>query len=242
MQSYHYILANELNSITSIEGKSVLVIGCSYGLECQILLSLGAKRIVGVDIIENLGKDYAHPKIEYHRIKAEDMPFDDNMFDVSCSFATFEHVQDPYKALLNMIKVTAKHGVIYCQAAPLWNSPFGHHKKDIFPDDPWIHLRKGSPGEMMSYYENICDNIIQGHKIRDHIDYIFSDEFNRISVFDLKKMINSVLDITSPINIRFGMNFNDYYHLLTPTLKSELINYTDEELLTDSITLILRKL
>lgn len=242
MESYHHILVNDLKSFAGIEGKTVLVIGCGYGLECEILLSLGAEKVVGVDVLDNLGKDYPHKDIEYCRVKAEEMAFDDNSFDICCSFATLEHIQDPHAALQNMLRVIEPYGFLYCQAAPLWNSPFGHHKRDMFPDDPWIHLRMNSPEKMMSYYDDICEQVIDGHKVRDHIAYIFSDEFNRISVSELKKIVFRLMEKANPVSIRFGMNYDDYHHLLSPELRSELKAYTEEELLTEGMTIVLRKL
>ena len=242
MCDYHMILAKDLQTYTNVTNKSILIVGCGYGLECDLLLSQGAKKVVGVDVEEDIGKDYQHKQIEYCRVKAEEMTFEDDTFDISLSFATLEHVQDPKVTLLNMVKVTKPQGVIYCQTAPLWNSPFGHHKKDIFPNDPWIHVRKKSAEEMMDYYGSFCEEVFEGSKIKDHIRYIYSKDFNRMSVFDLRRIVALLMELTLPLSIRFGLSKKLYQPLLTTKIRSELQQYSDEELFTEGATIVLRKL
>jgi hypothetical protein len=49
-------------------------------------------------------------------------------------------VPDIESAFVEMARVTRPGGVVYSQASPLWHSPYGHHKGDLFAGHPWIHL------------------------------------------------------------------------------------------------------
>lgn len=69
------------------------------------------------------------------------MDLPNNSFDMVFCFATMVHVPDIGKGFSEMARVTKPGGVLYSVAAPLWNSPYGHHKPELFqPRYPWIHL------------------------------------------------------------------------------------------------------
>ncbi len=208
-QSYHHLLLAELNRHADVRGKNVLAVGCNRGFECDLLVLMGAKEVTGLDVIEDVGKDYPHPQIRYVRSSAETMPFEDNSFDICSSIATLEHIPNPRSALKEMVRVTARRGILYCQAAPLWNSAFGHHKKDIFPNDPWIHLRKKTAEGMKSYYKDCYKQIIKSGTLEGHIDYVYSKAFNRTSTREYKSIVADLFRITSPIHIEFGINYKD---------------------------------
>lgn len=235
-QTYHHILLAELNRYEDVRGKSVLVVGCNRGLECDLLIRMGAKEATGLDVSEHIGEEYQHPRIRYVRSSAEMMPFEDNSFDVCFSIATLEHIPNPKVALNEMVRVTSKRGIIYCQAAPLWNSAFGHHMKNKYPDEPWIHLRKKNAIGMKSYYRDKTKSC----SFDSNIDYIFSKAFNRTSTKEYKSIVADILHATSPIHIGFNLNYT-HSELLKPYILAELQDYSEDELLTDGLRLVLRK-
>lgn len=49
--------------VPSFAGKKVLVVGCSTGKDCSYFVDFGADRVVGVDLIQDIGKDFSHPKV-----------------------------------------------------------------------------------------------------------------------------------------------------------------------------------
>ena len=245
-KTFHWNLVSDIMRYTEIKNKRVLVIGCNTGLECEIFRLYGAKKVVGVDIIETIGHDYKKKTIKYVRTSAKDLPFKSASFDVCSSFASLEHISEPEKIIKNMIRVTDKDGIIYCQAAPLWNSPFGHHKDSIFPNDPWIHLRKKNKEEMKLYYKNICNEIVDGCSIENHIDYIYSKHFNRVSAKEYRNIIASILDdyifrSILPIHIKIEAN-NKCKQLLTSNIKKELNQYSEDELCTIELYIVLKKI
>ncbi len=129
-----------------VTGKFVLVVGCNSGLDCKNFIDGGAEAVHGLDIDSAIGTDYSHPKVKYFRESAEQMPFDDEVYDLVFCFATMEHVPNIHSAFNEMARVTKKGGTIYSVASPLWNSRNGHHFPQYFFDLPWAHLRLDCAG------------------------------------------------------------------------------------------------
>lgn len=138
---YNLMHAKWAASYVTIKKAKVLVVGCNTGGDCRNLVELGSREVWGVDVVDEIGRDFSHRKVRYLRASVEAMDIPDNSFDLVFSFATMEHVPDIGKGFSEMARVTRPRGVIYSVAAPLWNSPYGHHKPDLFqPKHPWIHL------------------------------------------------------------------------------------------------------
>ena len=135
-------LASMFASVPQPAGLDVLEVGCSDGMVCDIFALLGAKRIVGIDVMESVGCSYRNPAIEYHSMQADALSFPDKSFDLVYSIATLEHVPHPSRVLEEIVRVLKPGGYAYVQAAPLYHSPFGHHMFAYFGDQPWIHLRR----------------------------------------------------------------------------------------------------
>jgi ubiquinone/menaquinone biosynthesis C-methylase UbiE len=240
MQTYHHTFVKSLNSLCPIEGKSVLVIGCSKGLECDIIRQYNASLVTGLDISSQTGRDYKDSAISYSQASAEQIPYVDNSFDICFSTATLEHISNPQIAMEEMVRVTKKYGTIYCHAAPLWNSPYGHHKRNIFPTDPWIHLICKDANEMNRYYGDRYDETIDGKSFAQHVNYVYSKAFNRKGAKEYKKYISDILIKTSPVRISFAID-TQLINLITPQLESKLHDYDTEELITTSLVFVLIK-
>lgn len=243
MAEYHHFNLQDTLKYTHVKGRRVLVVGCGRGLECKLFLDSGAKEVVGIDISDVIGADYNYTGISYLKCSADSIPLDDESFEVVVSYATLEHVQKPEAVLREMIRLASPRGIIYCSAAPLWNSPHGHHKKNCFLDEPWIHLRYKSMDLMCNYFADSLDKVIDGAPLRNHINYIFNKEaFNRYSAKDFKRIISNVLLLNiNPINIEFAMHYT-FDSLLTPYIKKLLSEYEEDELFTETIKMIFRKI
>ncbi len=154
--------------------RRVLVVGCNRGGDCSHFVQFGAREVHGVDVAEEVGADYTHAVVQYHRCSAEEMPLADDGFDLVYCFATMEHIPEIERAFREMARVTAVGGVVYCVASPLWNSRFGHHKPDLFGAVPWIHLRM-SPEEIVSYAR--ATGISPPEGIEAHVEYMLHPAF-----------------------------------------------------------------
>jgi SAM-dependent methyltransferase len=109
----------------------------------SLFLDAGAREVWGIDVMEEVGTEYPHEHARYLKMSAEDMDFDDSMFEIVFCLATMEHISHPEAAFSEISRVTAPGGFLYVPSAPLWHSRQGHHKSHIFDADryPWIHLR-----------------------------------------------------------------------------------------------------
>ncbi len=240
--SYH---ADVANSYLNVKEKKVLVVGCNRGKDVSYFVEFGAKEVVGIDIMDEVGKEYTHEKAKYYQMSAENMDIKDNSFDLVYCFATMEHIPNIKKAFSEMVRVAKPEGIIYCVASPLWNSRQGHHYSHIFDIDkyPWIHLTLTK--------EKIKDECNNGkidypdwiNNIDDHIDYILdSKDFNRSSAQDYITICNELKNIEI---IRNDLDLEPEYYLGLLSvddfkkLLEKKINST--ELLALTHTLIARK-
>jgi SAM-dependent methyltransferase len=134
---YHSAQAAKL---LDLRDRSVLVVGCNRGSECEYFISIGAKCVTGLDVMEEIGRNFTHPSATYVRASAENMPLESS-FDLVFACATLEHVPDIFAAFAEMARVAKPGGFIYNAAAPLWCCRSGPHWGDAFNNEPWPHLR-----------------------------------------------------------------------------------------------------
>lgn len=235
-----------------LANKKVLVVGCGNGVDCSPFVE--AAEIHGLDICDNIGQNFIHEKVSYYKESAESMQRESDFYDLVFSVATLEHVHNLESAFSEIFRVTKPGGLIYCAAAPLWNSYEGHHIYGLFPEFPWIHLRLSS-SELVQYIEKYKDNLgiygqfneklewgelLQQDKMtsqaKNLVDFIFSDYFNRRNAVDYLK-------IAGELNISYLIRndiWQDGEKLLSPEVFEELTvkGFTKEELLSVSHTYV----
>lgn len=120
--------------VGSIHGKYLLNIGCGTGGFNVVATERGAI-VYGIDPDEEAFR-ICHMKAEKYNIpaerfklsNAEQLPFDDNVFDLVNCFTVLEHVADVKKTLLEMVRVTKPGGVIYTNSPHYWCLYEGHYK------------------------------------------------------------------------------------------------------------------
>jgi SAM-dependent methyltransferase len=139
--NYNAYSANIAASYHSVYGRKVLVIGCNRGEDCRYFVEFGADSVVGLDVIEEIGRNFVHDVVSYRRASAEAMPFKDGEFDFIYSYVTMEHVINIDNAFAEMVRVCRPGGLVYSIASSLWNTRQGPHWGRAFDDYPWIHLR-----------------------------------------------------------------------------------------------------
>lgn len=100
--------------------------------------------MVGIDVMDEIGRNYTDPRVTYVRSSAETIPLESASFDLAFAYATLEHVPNIRDAFREMARITAPKGVIYSAAAPLWCTRSGPHWGSAFDHDPWPHLRMGA--------------------------------------------------------------------------------------------------
>ena len=216
-------LASMFQVVPSVEGKTVLEAGCSDGLVCDMVALCGAGKVVGIDVMATVGCGFPHDRINYRVMNMMNMNFPDQTFDLVYSMATFEHLANPYKALLEMLRVTKIDGYGYVQAGPLYCSPFGHHMFAYFQDYPWIHLRKTKQDIVAFAKERGIDRAIErdmfipydryidGMLNRDHVNGLLLEEY-RLEEFRERDDIEV---------LKFNISYEGK-DLLTPALAAEI--------------------
>src|SRR4028119_1406792 len=92
------------NYVPNWKGIKVLDIGCGGGLACEFLANLGAD-VSGIDLSLNsikAAQEHAKKsnlKINYKCGVAENLPYDDNTFNIVSCFDVLEHVADLEKVV-----------------------------------------------------------------------------------------------------------------------------------------------
>jgi len=149
------------------QGQSVLGIGCGTGMHLSRLNQMGLQ-VTGLDpspymldiVKKNLGD-----RVDLHRGFAEDLPFDDNSFDLVCMIFTLEFVDNPVKAIeeacrvgkdVFFLTVLNRYGIM---GPVLWargkrdNSLYAHAR----PQSLWGLIRtiRNTVGDVPLYWETL---------------------------------------------------------------------------------------
>lgn len=201
MSNYNLINAQKCLEAYPGRPKRILIAGCGTHCEdvkCFNKLLDSDVEIVGVDITSNIGMNYQPANATYIRCDISELPIMSHNFDISYTFATFEHVHNIIDGWQNMINALRAGGLFWSVSSPLWMSPYGHHKADIFKDKPWIHLYHPDPEELIDYCR--VENIVSTDDIdiQHHIRYMLNPQyFNKLSAAAYSDSTNSLSGLAS---------------------------------------------
>lgn len=105
---------------------SLLDVGCGEGVlvhEWATRLGEG-KRVVGIDLEEDsIQQGWAKrqaPNLEYKIMRAENLPFAENEFELASAIEVLEHVPDPEHTLAEMARCAQRHLLVSVPREPLW--------------------------------------------------------------------------------------------------------------------------
>ena len=172
-------------------GKRVLDLGCGAGGKSLYYASLGAKKVVGVDVVSEYESESAvlaeelglSDKFRFVLGDAARLPFADGEFDTIIMNDFMEHVSDPEAALTEAVRVLAKGGRIYLNFPP-YDHPFGAHLHDAI-NVPWVHLFF-SEQTMINVYRDLVLPLPDGER---RLAFRFSrDENGREYISYINKM------------------------------------------------------
>jgi SAM-dependent methyltransferase len=159
-----------------VKGAKVLVVGANEGDDCRLFIEHGASEVHGVDVIEQIGRGFKHPRVHYHRAGIEQTGLEGNYFNLVFSVATMEHVGDIKTGFAEMARLTSPGGTLFSLAAPLWQSPYGHHMS-CFEGHPWAHLVYNSRDALVAYARSHGIEGERGHPIEGIVGYMLNPEF-----------------------------------------------------------------
>ncbi|MBR1988481.1 MAG: class I SAM-dependent methyltransferase [Clostridia bacterium] len=124
------INANELIEIPTIKGmlpnlkgKKILDLGCGEGEMARFFIEKGAKKVVGIDVSQNMineAKKHEYKNLEFKILPMEEISSIDDKFDIVFSSLAFHYVEDYYKLMKDISSKLKKNGyLIFSQEHPL---------------------------------------------------------------------------------------------------------------------------
>jgi SAM-dependent methyltransferase len=121
-----------------IAGKVVIDFGCGEGTEAVEMAERGAKRVIGIDIREEVLQAARQRAVEASVQGA--CVFEsstEERADIVVSLDAFEHFADPAEILRIIDRLLQPAGEAILSFGPTWYHPLGGHLFSIFP---WSHL------------------------------------------------------------------------------------------------------
>ena len=103
------------------KGSSILELGCGTGITWKKHTHLlqDCKEVYFTDLFEGMIKEAKnnigeHPNVYYEVVNAEQLPFDDERFDIVIANMMLYHIPNLDKALSEIRRVLKKNGIFYC--------------------------------------------------------------------------------------------------------------------------------
>ncbi len=157
--------------LPNLKDKDVLCIGCGTGEECQHIKSLGAKRVVGIDLSEKLidCARQAYPDLEFQVMDMEKLIFPDASFDFAYSSLTLHYVDDWTITLSNIHRILKDNSTfLFSTNHPIkWGSQVTRERERDTFSTGYIKYKNSQNYE-------ICGDYLNPRKIND----VWFDEFS----------------------------------------------------------------
>jgi len=190
------------------------VTGSFYGFAREAFLDLSRGRQRYYRALQDLADfPLVFEGLDIRVMNAEKLELPDNSVDVGVSIDVFEHIAAVDKAAAELNRVLKPGGIAYLRIHLFSSISGGHHPQWADPEKvpPWAHLR----GER--------------HSIPVSLNRLRKEEY--LSLFKQRMDVLRVLEIDKGVG----------RDLLTPEIRSEMRRYSEDELLTTSIGLVVRK-
>jgi 2-polyprenyl-3-methyl-5-hydroxy-6-metoxy-1,4-benzoquinol methylase len=144
---------------------SVLDVGCGEGVLTHKWALAIDGRVVGIDLedptIRAEWEQRQAPNLEYRVMKAENLPFADDEFDLACAIEVLEHVPDPEHTVAEMARVSSGHLLVSVPREPLWrglNMARGAYLRDFGNTPGHVnHWSKRSFIELLSRHGEVVE-------------------------------------------------------------------------------------
>jgi SAM-dependent methyltransferase len=124
--------------LSGIPGKSIIDFGCGEGDEAVEMAQKGAKRVIGIDIREDVLR-IARQKALGAGVESTCLfaSSTNELAEVVISIDAFEHFEDPAAVLRIMNTLLQPGGEVFISFGPTWYHPLGGHLFSVFP---WAHV------------------------------------------------------------------------------------------------------
>jgi SAM-dependent methyltransferase len=132
----------------------ILDVGCGDGMtDLGVFLRCRPAELVGIDPSRrfdllpevasrnHLPDDWSRDgRLRFEAADANDLPFEDDRFDVVLSWGSLEHIAGGYGGTLQEIRRVLRPGGLLFVHPGLFYGEYGNHLGEFF-DDPWLHLK-----------------------------------------------------------------------------------------------------
>ena len=115
-----------------VDGQRVLDVGCGPGaLTAELVKRLGPTAVGAIDPSDSFvaAAQARHPAVDVRRAVAEQLPFEDRVFDAALAQLVVLFMDDPVAGLREMARVTRQEGVV---AACVWDHEGGEGPLGLF--------------------------------------------------------------------------------------------------------------
>jgi len=133
MGRYAVPLAPGFADLAAVDaGRRVLDVGCGPGaLTAELVRRLGPSAVSAVDPSEPFvaAARQRHPGVDVQRATAEELPFEDRVFDAALAQLVVHFMTRPVEGLREMARVTRKDGVV---AASVWDHAGGQGPLSLY--------------------------------------------------------------------------------------------------------------
>jgi SAM-dependent methyltransferase len=145
--------------------QSLLDVGCGEGVLTHEWAQRIPGRVVGIDLDDpQLHAEWATrqaPNLEYRVMKAENLPFGDDEFEVATAIEVLEHVPEPEHTLAEMARAAEKWLLVSVPREPLWrglNMARGAYLKELGNTPGHLnHWSKRSFVQLLSRYGTVAE-------------------------------------------------------------------------------------
>ncbi|HEX8122021.1 MAG TPA: class I SAM-dependent methyltransferase [Solirubrobacteraceae bacterium] len=117
---------------------TLLDVGCGEGVLTHKWAQRVEGQVVGIDLDDpQLHAEWENrtaPNLEYKVMKAENLPFSGDEFDLAAAIEVLEHVPDPEHTVAEMARVASRHLLVSVPREPLWrglNMARGAYWRDL---------------------------------------------------------------------------------------------------------------
>jgi len=152
MGRYSVLLSPQLADLAGVHpGQRVLDVGCGPGaLTGELVARTGAANVAAVDPSASFvdAARTRHPRVDVRQASAEQLPFDDDAFDVALAQLVVHFMTDPVRGIAEMARVVRHGGVV---AACVWdhagrNGPLAQFWDAARSMDPSVADESNLPG------------------------------------------------------------------------------------------------
>jgi 2-polyprenyl-3-methyl-5-hydroxy-6-metoxy-1,4-benzoquinol methylase len=145
--------------------ESLLDVGCGEGVLTQKWAARIGGPVVGIDLDDpQLHAEWEKrtaPNLSYRVMKAENLPFADEEFDVAAAIEVLEHVPDPAHTVAEMARVARRWLLVSVPREPLWralNMARGAYLRDLGNTPGHLnHWSKRSFVELLSRHGDVVE-------------------------------------------------------------------------------------